>query len=88
MSKVQNTGSYLQNRPDVSKIFDDLEVFHDFCRFELMPFNPADLYNRSSWVWRAYERSLNPNHKKNNPQGQKRKSSNYNNNRRPQQKQQ
>ena len=64
------------------------EVFHDFCRFELMPFNPADLYNRSSWVWRAYERSLNPNHKKNNPQGQKRKSSNYNNNRRPQQKQQ
>ena len=81
MSKVQKTGSYLQNRPEVSKIFDDLEVFHDFCRFELMPFNPADLYNRSSWVWRAYERSLNPNKNKNN-QGYKRKSPN-NNNRRP-----
>ena len=86
MSKVQKTGSYLQNRPEVSKIFDDLEVFHDFCRFELMPFNPADLYNRSSWVWRAYERSLNPNKHKNN-QGYKRKQSN-NNNRRAQQKQQ
>lgn len=87
MSKVQKTGSYLQNRPEVSKIFDDLEVFHDFCRFELMPFNPADLYNRSSWAWRAYERSLNPN-KKNQNQGYKRKQSNNNNNRRPQQQKQ
>lgn len=34
----------LRMKPEVSKIFDDLEQWHDHCRFEMIPFNPADLY--------------------------------------------
>ena len=50
--------SYIQKtlimKPEVSKIFDDLEALHDFCRFELLPFNEADLYNRESKVWNQF----------------------------------
>ena len=34
----------LQMKPEVSKIFDDLEAWLDHCRFNLLPFNPSDLY--------------------------------------------
>jgi len=34
----------LYMKPEVEKIFDDLEKWHDYCRFNLLPFNPADLY--------------------------------------------
>jgi len=49
---------YFKNNPEIVKIFDDLESFHNFCRMEMFPFNEADLYNKSSWVWRNYEKSL------------------------------
>lgn len=58
MAKKNQT--YFESRPDVVKLFDDLELFHDFCRFEMLPFNPADLYNRASWVWRKYENRNKP----------------------------
>jgi len=58
MAKKNQT--YFESRPDVVKLFDDLELFHDFCRFELLPFNPADLYNRASWVWRKFENRNKP----------------------------
>ena len=45
---------YLAMKPEVSKIFDDLEAYHDWCRWELAPFNEADLYNKSSPVYSAY----------------------------------
>ena len=45
---------------EVVRIFDDLEALHDFCRFELLPFNPTDLYNRNSKVWQSYEWSKKP----------------------------
>jgi hypothetical protein len=60
MAKNYNDYSYFENRPDIVKIFDDLEAFHDFCRMEMFPFNEADLYNRESWVWRNYEKSQRP----------------------------
>jgi hypothetical protein len=41
-------------KPEVSKIFDELELFHDFCRLELLPFDPANLYNRESKIWNHY----------------------------------
>ncbi len=47
-------------KPEVVKIFDDLDSLQNFCRFELLPFNPADLYNRQSKVWQAYEASKRP----------------------------
>ena len=52
--------SYFDSRPDIVKIFDDLEKLHDFCRIELLPFNEADLYNRNSQVWNSYYHSTRP----------------------------
>ncbi len=64
MSKNYKNINYFESRPDIVKIFDDLESFHNFCRLELAPFDESHLYNRESWVWRNYEKSLRA--KKNN----------------------
>lgn len=49
--------SYIQKtlvmKPEVTQIFQDLEEWHDHCRFNLLPFNPADLYKSKdykAWV--------------------------------------
>ena len=42
MSKANS--KYLRMKPEVAKIFDDLDAWLDHCRFNLLPFNPADLY--------------------------------------------
>jgi hypothetical protein len=34
----------LRMKPEVTKIYDDLDAWLDHCRFNLLPFNPADLY--------------------------------------------
>ena len=60
MPKNYRGYAYFENNPEIVKIFDDLEAFHNYCRMELLPYNEADLYNRSSWVWRNYEKSLKP----------------------------
>ena len=54
VEKKRRTLSYLESRPDIVKIFDDLESLHDFCRFGMLPFNPSDLYNPRSRIWRWY----------------------------------
>lgn len=46
--------------PLVAKVFDDLDEFRDFCRFEGYVFNEADLYKNSSNVWQSFVRSKNP----------------------------
>ncbi len=56
MPKNYRDYDYFGNRPDVVRIFEDLEVYLDHCRFELLPFNPADLYDRSSYAWRSFEK--------------------------------
>lgn len=80
MAKNYNDYSYFENRPDVVKIFDDLEKFHDFCRLELAPFDESHLYNRDSWVWRNYEKSLRPKKQWDNrkPRGEYNRSGNNN----------
>jgi hypothetical protein len=45
---------------EVVQIFDDLEALLDYCRFNLLPYNEADLYNRGSKLWRDYEYSKRP----------------------------
>lgn len=45
-----------QTFPPVEKIFDDLDKFRDYCRFEGKVFNEADLYKDSSYVWQAYQK--------------------------------
>jgi hypothetical protein len=54
MSKNYKEYKYFANRPDVVKIFDDLDAYLDFCRFELRPYNPADLYRKDSEHYRAF----------------------------------
>jgi hypothetical protein len=65
------------NFPPVNKIFDDLDKFRDFCRFEGegYPFDERNLYNANSGIWQAYQRFVarkNRNRYNNN--------NNYNNN--------
>lgn len=47
-------------KQEVVKIFDDLEAFQDFCRFELREFNPAELYRRDAPNYGAYLASKRP----------------------------
>lgn len=57
---------YLVMKPEVSKIFEDLEAYHDWCRWELAPFNEADLYKKNSPVYSAYYYSKKPRRQYNN----------------------
>jgi len=59
------------NREAYDKVFNDLEKFKDFCRFNtdnrggFYPFNEADLYNNGSYVWRAFTKRNRKFQKKN-----------------------
>ena len=58
-SNTQNTKgghemSYFADNPEVVQIFDDLDKFRDFCRFEGYRFNEKDLYNEKSKSFRAF----------------------------------
>lgn len=46
---------YFERRKDIVKIFNDLDKLLNFCRLELLPYNPADLYNKSSPIWLKFE---------------------------------
>jgi hypothetical protein len=39
----------LRMKPEVEKIFDDLDAWLDHCRFNLLPYNPADLYRSKDY---------------------------------------
>ena len=43
---VQKT---LRMKPEVEKIFDDLDAWLDYCRFNLIDYNPKDLYRSREW---------------------------------------
>jgi hypothetical protein len=60
MAKNYKEIDYFASRPDIVKLFDDLESFHNYCRLELHPFDESHLYNRESWVWRNFEKSRRP----------------------------
>jgi len=51
---------YLTMKPDVVKIFDDLDRYLDFCRFELRDFNPAHMYDKNNENYRAFLNSQRP----------------------------
>ena len=44
-------------KPEVNKLFDDLEEWLDHCRMELINFNPADLYK--SREYKEWQREKN-----------------------------
>jgi len=42
--------------PVVNKVFNDLDQFRDYCRFEGKVFNEKDLYKKDATVWQAYQK--------------------------------
>ena len=50
--------------PPVDQIFDDLDKFRDFCRFNGKRFNEADLYKDGAPVWEDYKRFLRGDYRK------------------------
>jgi hypothetical protein len=51
---------YLTMKPEVSKVFDDLDRYLDFCRFELREFNPTHMYDKNNDNYRAFVNSQRP----------------------------
>ena len=60
MARNYKDYQYFANRPDVVKVWEDLEAYHDYCRLELCEFNPADLYRKDSANYQAYLNSKRP----------------------------
>ena len=56
---TQNTKGYFETNPKIVKIFEDLESFKDFCRYEFLNWNERNLYNNNSPEWRAYKKRNN-----------------------------
>ena len=42
------------DRAAYNKVFNDLESFRDYCRFEAKPFNEKSLYKKGDRVWESY----------------------------------
>jgi hypothetical protein len=49
MAQPKWLDKYLVLKPEVKKIFSDLEQWHDHCRIELIGFDPADLYRSKAY---------------------------------------
>lgn len=54
MAKNFNDYYYFENRPDVVRIWEDLESYHNYCRIEMCKFDEADLYRKESGTYSAY----------------------------------
>jgi hypothetical protein len=42
--------------PTVNKIFNDLDAYRDYCRFEGKVFDESALYNKQDPNWQAYQK--------------------------------
>lgn len=42
-------------KPEVERIFNDLEAWLDHCRFNMLPYNPADLYKSHAYKQFAWK---------------------------------
>ena len=60
MAQNYKTFSYFESRPDIVKLFEDLEAFHNFCRIELRHFDQAELYRKDSKSYGAFLASKRP----------------------------
>jgi hypothetical protein len=49
MAQPKWLNKYLVMKPEVNKIFADLEAWHDFCRLELINFDQKDLYKSKAY---------------------------------------
>jgi hypothetical protein len=46
------------NKSTVAQIFNDLDLYRNFCREYGYKFDERDLYSGQSYVWRQYQKSL------------------------------
>jgi hypothetical protein len=53
---------YLKMKPEVSRIFDDLDEWYSHCKWKLMKYDPADLYKSDSYK-KFEKRKYSKNHK-------------------------
>jgi hypothetical protein len=60
MAKNYRDVDYFGTRPDVVRVFDDLEAYHDWCRIEMRKFDPADMYRKDAINYGAYLASKRP----------------------------
>jgi hypothetical protein len=67
MAQPKHIQKTLFMKPEVSKIFDDLEAWHDHCRFNLLDFNPADLYRTQEYRYFANRGKPREGYKGKNP---------------------
>ena len=59
MAQPKWLAKYLTMKPEVAKIFSDLETWHDQCRLELIDFNEADLYRSKNYKdWQRQQEYL------------------------------
>jgi hypothetical protein len=47
------------SNPTINKVFNDLDQFRDFCRFEGHVFNEKNLYRGDARVWQAFTKWKN-----------------------------
>lgn len=47
-------------KPEVNKIFEDLEAWQNYCRLEMIPFVPSDLYKSSEYKAFARSQGIEP----------------------------
>ena len=57
----------LRMKPEVEKIFDDLDAWLDYCRHNLLDFNPADLYRSQEYRYFANRGKPREGYKGKNP---------------------
>lgn len=48
----------LNNKSNVNQIFNDLDLYRDFCREYGYRFDERDLYSGQSYVWRQHQKAL------------------------------
>lgn len=54
MAQPKYIEKYLRMTPEVTQIFEDLEAYRDYCRFNGQKFNERDLYR--SETYRRFEK--------------------------------
>ena len=59
MAQPKWLAKYLTMKPEVKKLFEDLEAWHDHCRLDLIDFNEADLYRSKNYKdWQRQQEYL------------------------------
>lgn len=52
---MSNNSRRKSNQPEINQIFDDLEAYLDYCRFNLCRYDPKDLYKKGT-PWEEFNR--------------------------------